>query len=518
MYELLEQLLRHARGIWRFRWSLMVTAWVTFVGAGLFIEAMPDEYRASATVHVDTQTVLRPLLRGLAVSSDANQRVKMMTRTLVTRPNLEKLARMTDLDLRAGTPEEMEALLDSLAKRIRITTSRRGENLYTISFTDSDRGLAKRVVQSLLTIFVESSLGQSREDTDTAQKFLDQQIAEYERKLNEAEARLADFKRKNVGMMPGEGRDYYARLQSAQADLEAARLQLRELQNRRAAQLQQLQDLEDDESSLGIYQDTSGAGSAIDARIQSLQSRLDELLLRFTEQHPDVIETRRLIENLEKKRDAEAMERAETAPPSNPLYQQMQMVLTETEAQIASMRARVSEYEARVRKLQEMVDTVPKVEAELQRLNRDYAVHKKNYEQLLARREQASISEQAEISADDVKFRVVEPPRVPLAPSGPNRILLMTFALLGALAAGAAVAFVLSQIRPTFDDSRQLKEVTGLPVFGTVSMVYTDQIRRRRRLALASFAVAVMGLFLLYGAFMVVELLDLDLPRQLRVL
>lgn len=518
MYDLLEQLLRHARGIWRFRWSLMLVAWVVFLAGVLFVERMPDEYRASATVHVDTQTVLRPLLRGLAVSSNAAQRVSMMTRTLVTRPNLEKLARMTDLDLRAGTPEEMEALLDSLAKRIKITSSRRGENLYTISFTDSDRAVAKRVVQSLLTIFVESSLGQTREDTDSAQQFLNQQIAEYEKKLNEAEARLADFKRRHVGMMPGEGRDYYARLQSAQADLEAARLQLRELQNRRAAQMQQLQDLEDDEMSLGIYNDTSGATSAIDARIQTLQARLDELLLRFTEQHPDVIETRRLIENLEKKRDAEAMEMAETAPPTNPLYQQMQMVLTETEAQIASMRARVSEYEERVRKLQEMVDTVPKVEAELQRLNRDYAVHKKNYEQLLARREQASISEQAEISADDVKFRVVEPPRVPLAPSGPNRILLMSFALLGALGAGLAVAFVLYQIRPTFDDSRQLKEITGLPVFGTVSMVYTDQIRRKRKLALASFGVAVAGLFVLYGVFMAVEFLDLDLLRQLRAL
>ncbi|WJW74466.1 GNVR domain-containing protein [Thiohalobacter sp. IOR34] len=495
---------------------MILTAWAVSLGGWAFVYSLPDQYQATAMVHVDTQTVLRPLLRGLAVNFNATQRIGMMTRTLITRPNLEKLARMTDLDLQAGTPEQMEDLLDSLARRIKLHSTKR-ENLYTISFTDPDRKLAKRVVQSLLTIFVESSLGQSREDTDTAQQFLAQQISQYEKKLNEAEARLADFKRRHVGMMPGEGRDYYARLQNAQSELDAARLQLRELENRRAAQLRQMEDLEDEESTLGIYSDSGGATSAIDARIQSLQSRLDELLLKFTDRHPDVIELRRLIETLETQRqeEAEAMP-AEATQSGNPLYQQMQMMLTETTAQIASMRARVAEYESRVKKLQELVDTVPRVEAELQRLNRDYAVHKKNYEQLLARREQANISEQAEISADDVKFRVVEPPRVPLTPSGPNRPLLMSIVMLVGLGSGVFLAYLLYQMRPTFDDPKVMKQVTGLPVFGTVSMVYTDEILRKRRLAMLSFSIVGIGLLLFYAGVMVADGLDLNLAHGLR--
>jgi uncharacterized protein involved in exopolysaccharide biosynthesis len=85
----------------------------------------------------------------------------MMTRQLVSRPTLEKVARMTDLDVKAKTPEQTEAMLNGLASRISIADAGR-ENLYTISYQDANGELAKKVVQSLLTIFVETSLGKTR--------------------------------------------------------------------------------------------------------------------------------------------------------------------------------------------------------------------------------------------------------------------------------------------------------------------------------------------------------------------
>lgn len=521
MYELLNQILGYLRGVWRYRWYLMGTAWLAAVVGWAYVLKMPDEYKATATIHVDTDTVLRPLLRGLAIGTDPAQRVAMMTRTLITRPNLEKLARMTDQDLKAKTPADMERLINSLKSRLSIQSAKR-YNLYTISFTDPDRDLAKRVVQSLLTIFVESNLGRTREDTDAAQRFLEEQIKQYEAKLEEAEKRLADFKRQNVGMLPGEGENYYSRLQNALSELEAARLQLKELEQRRQAQLAQLKELEergDSDAAMAPSPDTM-APSQYDLRIQNLQAQLDELLMRFTDRHPDVVELRRLIADLEKKRDEEAsaLQSAEGggAVLGGDLAQQYQLMLSETEAQIAAMKARVAEYEKRAQKLQDAVDTLPKIEAELKRLNRDYAVHKANYEQLLKRREQVNISEQADVSADDVKFRIVEPPQVPLEPDGPNRILFMAIVLLVALGLGVTVAFVMSQINPAFDNVKTLKEITGKPVFGSVSMVFTPEVRRKRQLALLSFVVAGIGLILIFGMAVVMELMDLDVLQRLR--
>ena len=505
MHELLEQLLHHIHGVWRYRWYMLLVAWLTCVAGWTAVYMLPDQYKASARINIDTQSVLKPLLAGLAVDTNPRQRVELMTRTLLSRPNLEKLARMTDLDLRGKSPGEMEALLDGLEKNITMESAGRTEDLYTIAYQNSDRQVAKRVVQSLLTIFIEGALGNKRTDTDVTQQFLLQQIKDYENRLAQAEERLSEFKRKNVGMMPSEGQDYFSRLQKALGELEQAKQMLREVENRRAELKRQLEG--EDVSGFMV---SSPSDSPVDGRIRALQANLDQLSLNFTDKHPDVVEIRRRIADLEaqKKKESEAF--GINALGGNPIYQQMQMSLVETEAQAASLKARVSDAQERVTHMKEMVDTIPKVEAELSQLNRDYEVNKRNYETLLSRRESATISEQAGMTGDDVKFRVIDPPRVPMSPSGPNRTLLMSMVFFGGIGAGLVLAFVLYQIRPTFDDRRILKEVTGYPVLGTISTIHTPEMRRKQFQALAAFGVAGIALVVLYGGLMGVFLLDLN--------
>ena len=522
MHELIFQVQTLARGLWRFRWLALGIAWAVSVAGWLFVARMPDQYQATTRVYVDTASLLRPLLRGLAVETDVRQRLRLMTRSLLSRPNLEKVARMTDLDLRARTPEEMERLLNDLASRIRLRDAGR-VNLYTISFTDPDPALAKRVVQSLLTIFVESSLGDSRRESTTALKFLEQQIAEYAKRLDEAERRLMEFKRRNVGLLPGQGGDYFSRLEKVQGELEAARLELRQAVNRRDELRRQLEDAEAADE-YALVPEVPGAATAVsplDARIQALQAKLDELLLKYTERHPDVIEIKRTIAALEeqKRKELEAMAAAapgEPAPSANPVRQQLKLALAEADATVAALRVRVQTYERKLARLRSLVDTIPKVEAEYKRLTRDYAVTKRNYEQLLARRESAKISEEAQQTADDVKFRVIDPPRVPLEPVGPNRVLLMSAALGAGIAGGLAFALLLTQLRPTFDTRRALRQATGLPVLGGVMLVQTLAQRVRRRVEVASFAFATLLLVLAYGGVLTVYVADLQLASALR--
>lgn len=509
MHELLEQLLRHVHGVWRYRWYMLLAAWLTCIVGWTAVYMLPDQYEAAARIHIDTQSVLKPLLAGLAVDTNTRQRVELMTRTLLSRPNMEKLARMTDLDLRGKSPEEMENLLDGLEKNIKILSTGR-EDLYTITYVNSDRQVAKRVVQSLLTIFIEGAMGAKRADTDVAQQFLTQQIKDYEGRLTQAEERLSEFKRKNVGMMPSEGQDYFSRLQKAQGEAEQAKLALREVENRRIELKRQM-----DGEDVSGFMAARPSDSPIDGRIRTLQSNLDQLLLNFTEKHPDVIEIRRRIKDLEEQKKKDDAALGPNALSGNPIYQQMQMSLVEAEAQAASLKARVADYQGRVDRLKQMVDTVPKVEAELSQLNRDYEINKRNYEALLSRHESATMSEQAELTGDDVKFRVVDPPRVPLLPSAPNRLMLMSMVFFGGIGAGLALAFVLYQIRPTFDDRRTLKEVTGYPVLGSISIIPTQEMRHRQLRALAAFSVAGIALVMLYGSVIGTYMLDLNIGRDI---
>ena len=151
-----------------------------------------------------------------------------------------------------------------------------------------------------------------------------------------------------------------------------------------------------------------------------------------------------------------------------------------------------------------MAQTVPKVEAELTQLNRDYEVNKKSYEALLARRESVQLSGSMDATGSMADFRVVDPPRVGANPVSPNRPLLFLLAFVASIAAGMATAFASDQIRPTFYDMRSLRAVTGLPLLGAVTFIPDAATQRRSRQALLAFSggtAMYVGLFVVLLAW-----------------
>ena len=502
MNEAFEQVFGYLRAIWRRRWVVLLTAWTVAVVGWVWVYLLENRYQASARVYVDTQSLLRPLLSGLAVQPNVGQQVSMITRTITSRPNLEKVARMTDLDLRAKTPQEQEDLYGKLAKSITLAGTDR-ENLYTISYLHSNPDLAKRVVQALLTIFTESSLGGARKDISNTQKFIEDQLKSYEAKLLEKEKQIEEFKRRNVGTMPGEGGGYYAKLNEMNVALERAKLEMEEAANRKKQLQQQLDDQEEVLITPGPGMVTA-TSSALDGRIAALQSQIDNLRLRYTDIHPEIIRTRQLIARLQdqKRQEEESSlkpkSKAESAgiKAQNPVYQQLSIAIAEADANMASLKARVGQIQKNRNELHGAVDRIPQIEGEYTQLIRDYDVYKSNYAQLLARRETASISSDVESKTDTVDFRVIDPPRVPNEPAWPNRPLLVSAVPLGGVAAGLAISFLLAQLRPTVESRRQLRDLTDVPLLGMVSMIETDQARRRQRRAHLLFTSGSVALLL----------------------
>src|SRR5574343_14341 len=239
MEEILRQALTILRATWKHRHLGMIVAWVVGAIAAGVILRIPNQYEASARIYVDTQSILRPLMYGLAVQPNIEQQIMMLSRTLISRPNLEKLIRMADLDLEVKNKTQQEALIDSLADTLKIQGLGR-DNLYTISFRDPDPGKAQRVVQALVSIFVESSLGDKRQDTDSARKFLEEQIRNYEKKLSDAENRLKEFKLRNIDLAAAEGKSGIDRLGDLSTQLSNAKLQLREAEQSRDALRRQI--------------------------------------------------------------------------------------------------------------------------------------------------------------------------------------------------------------------------------------------------------------------------------------
>jgi polysaccharide chain length determinant protein (PEP-CTERM system associated) len=514
MHALIVKILDDLRGSWRYRWLAVAIAWVVCLLGWAVVFTLPNIYEANARVYVDTQSLLNPLLDSLAVKPNVDSELAMVRQALLSRPKLEEVARETDLDVRAKTAAEKDALIIDLQQRLVITNDVRTANstsdgVYRVTFQDPDRTKALEVVRTLLNSFVEDTLSGKREGQEEAQQFLKAQIAEYDVRLQEAESRLAEFKKRNVGKMPDDRGDYFARMQTAMVELDKVKEELYRAQARRTEIQRQLSGEEPflfglDDPSTNNSQ--SAGKSDLAGRIKQLEAREQELLMKYTEKHPEVIAVRATISDL-KTQQAEELDRVRhgraatgslsQSLKSNPVYQGIRVDLNRTEIQIAELQQDLAQRQLRVNELKQLVNNVPEVEAELARLNRDYEVTQTQYQELVKRLETARLTEDA-AKTGVVNFKTIDPPSAAFEPVAPNRVVMLAMVLVLAVGAGGGAAYLFNMIRPVFYNTRMLGDAMGLPVLGAVSRAWVEEGKwkaRAQTLALSGAAALLLVAF-----------------------
>jgi len=525
MDDILRLVFFHLNGIWRYRWFALVIAAIACPIGWFYVATLPDEYSSSARVFVDTDSILTDLLSGLAIQTDDSRRIGIMTRVLFSTENMEKLARMTDMDLRAKTPQQMDELVASLKQRVDL--SNRGGDIYEISFEDRSPVLAKKVVQSMLTIFVESNLGQVRRDQDSAEQFLQREIKDYERRIIETENKIKDFKMRNLDFVTEKG-NYYQRLKDTKDAHQSAVDELALATKRRDDLMEQLAQVEQDSESVlkkqreqWLEEATKSATSEYDKRIADMESQVDDLLLKYTDVHPEVVAMRQTIARLEARREKAKAEFLAAQDPAlhgdianDPVYQELRLRVSEAQADVATEEAKSANLAKQTENLQQAVDHVLQVEGEQQQLDRDLDVLKSHHAVLTQRLERARLTRQVDTSADTVRFRTLDPPKTPQKPSGPNRIGLSAIVFASAVITGIAVSFLLSLLRPVFSDRHQLNAMTGVPVLGSVNMIWTPEQRRKRKFANLTFIVGFVGLVSAFGLVLTSFYLDINVLQH----
>jgi polysaccharide chain length determinant protein (PEP-CTERM system associated) len=344
--------------------------------------------------------------------------------------------------------------------------------------------------------------------------------------LREAEQRLAAFKKENVGTMPGADGDYFTRLQNEMDANNKARTALSIALSRRDELTRQLRD--------GASTAAEGAGRIVvrsadgrpassgdtAGRLQEARQKLADLLTQYTEKHPAIAALREEIAELEARRarELDALRRgdpqavAATGASADPVYQSIQLALNEVSVEVASLRGETAQHEQKIGELRRLVQTVPEVEAEFARLNRDYDVTKAQYLELLERMQKAKLGQDAEASSSGVVLQVLDPPNASLQPVAPRRPLLILVVFIVGLGAGAALAYILSRINPVFTHTLELEKITGRPVLGAVSLTNIDEVRADERKSYLRYAAAAAALVL---ALVVVLLVSRDLPSLL---
>lgn len=466
--ELYQHVLLEARAAWRYRWHALIFAWCVAIAGALLVFTLPNQYESSAQVYADTDALTNPLLHGVTVKPDVRQRLKIITHTLLSRPNLESVADKTGLSLRATTPEDKAQLLDDLESRVKISNAG-ASNLYNISYVDTDKEMAPKVVQAFLQILMNETLGQNSFSSATAQKFLQQQVDDYSNKLNDAEQKLAAFKKSHLGYLPSQNAgDYFSRLEN-----EKARLQ--ELQSRYAAA-----------ETVGpspVQRRVNPRVADINHQIDVYQKQLNTLLLSYTDAYPDVVSIKRKIKELQERRKGlPTYVMGGTAAAGSGGGQGDARYLA---AQIAGQKRRIADLESKAGKAAD-------VQVTLQQLTRNYATTKAQYDELVSRLNTAKLSQAAVQSGNNLKFRVVNPPIVPVLPESPKRGLLLLVVFAFAVGLGLAFAYFLHKIKPVFTSLKSLRDFSDYPVMGTFQLIRSRALRVAKRGEVIGFCTGVL--------------------------
>jgi polysaccharide chain length determinant protein (PEP-CTERM system associated) len=484
---------------WRHRWKALILAWLICIPGWIAVYSMPSVYQSNARIYADAEAILGRLLRGIAVDTSPAAQVELLQRTLLSRPNLERVIAKTDLDLRITDAASREMLLAQLGRDIRIMPQTR--QLFRIEYRDRDPRLAHAVVQTLIELFMERAASNDRQQLSNARNFLAQQIAQYEAQLREAEQRRAEFMARYVDILPsasGGG----SRLENSRAKLQSLRGQLVDTERRRDILRQQLEQIP---ATLVEAPGASAAGGGGGGRLAEAERQLRELLLRYTDQHPDVVSLRSIIAELRAgggggSAAPRQAPRAAAAPAAggrpNPLHEQIKLRVVDIEGEIASLQRQVGEEQAELQRLEQLARTAPHVVAELQNIDRDYQVLRRSYGELLERRESLQIEGAARTDADRIRLEVIEPPTVPNVASGPNRLLFASGVLAAGLGAGFLLVFLLIQLDRGFYSTHDLRAL-GLPVLGGISSATPP---RRHVVSSVVFAGGVAMLLAAFGA------------------
>ena len=504
MDEVRTLLRRYGLGAWRKRWFAIAVSWMVCVGGWVFVSTIPNQYEASARLYVDADAVLTPLLQGLALDNTPVSQLDVLQRTLLSRPNLEKLISKTDLELNITGPADLESMVAGLAGAIRITPQTR--NLFTISYRNATPKLAYDVVQSILSIFIESKVGNSRSDMENARVFLQQQIALYERQMREAETRRAEFRVKYVDLLPSEEAGV-SRLEEARAQVKSLEGQLKDVLTRRDMMRREMSAIPPVLTmEAGGQPGAAGPGGAANPQLAEAEERLLELQQKYTDNHPAVKAARQLVAELKSRpappapaggQQAAGQSRAREHGMPNPVYEQMRMQLFEQETVVASLQRQIDDGTKERDRLEAIARGVPGLENEYLNLNRDYEVLHKNYMELLSRREAMRISAAADSDAEKVKTEIIDPPQVPQIPVAPKRALLLSLVLLAGLGSGIGLVILMLQFDRSYHTIEDLRDL-GLPVVGGISMLGAAVPMRRQLLSVAGFAVAVLLLWAVY--------------------
>ncbi len=368
-------------------------------------------------------------------------------------------------------------------------------DLFIISYRNKDPKFARDFVNTLVRLYIEGNLSEKREEAFGANTFLSQQIKYFEDKLDKIDRKIVNFrKEKDIFIAIDENR-VVNEIKSAEEHLEELGIKSEELEAKR--ELIEKDIAKEDPYTVAVL---GGSSSSISNKIIMLQNRLNELLLKYTENYPEVVRVKAEIELLNK-----ALKSGSTNIYSessglgmstlNPVHQELKEELSRIKVESAGIKVRERLLKKLMESKKQYLREIPAEKKKLADLEREKMTNKRIYEELILRLGQSEVSKQMEIQDKGATFKIVDPAILPTKPVSPNRVKIILLGIFAGFAGALGLIFLLDNMDTSVKTIDAIKTL-GLPVLAIIPRINTeDELKNQREKDIRLYAFA--GLFML---------------------
>jgi polysaccharide chain length determinant protein (PEP-CTERM system associated) len=494
--------------IFRRKWLFIIPFTTIFLTATIGSFFLPKVYRATSLLLVEEKQLLQPLVRGMAVAPTIRERLNILKEQITSWYRLEEMVKELGLAKHIRSQKKLDLLIQSLRKRIDVRLI--GRHIIRISFEDTDPRITQLVVNYITKSFVQENISGQEEEANAAINFIKDQLEIYRKKLEDSEAALRAFKEKYLLELPGSAGSNLGKAMGLRDALLQIDLDLQEAQ--RTKQMLQRQLSDEEKVIISKTTTTNPIVQQLNSKLIELQTQLSELKAKkCTDEHPWVVALKDSIEKIKQRIQEESASKINTTEvtETNPIYQEIESKLRDTETLIDSLMARKKQLQKLAAMYEKRARSVPKQEQELTRLTRDMGVNESIYAMLLNRLETANISQRLERAERGTRFKIIDPARFPLHPVRPNKKMIAFIAFVIGSILGLGCVFLGEYTDHSLRSLEDAETILGIPSLGSISKIITiediktNRKKRKRIIILASIISIVILIFGLFVFFLI---------------
>ncbi len=497
MKDTLKQIVRYLQALYRYKFLFAGVSLLVMTAIGVYSFTLPKIYRADTTVFIESN-VIDELVRGIAISPRMEDRVRVLQAAMLSRDMIMKTLVELNADVLTRSEAVQQEYVLGLQQRTRINITRQMDR-FSVSIEDPDPQFAQRFINTLVGSYVEESLSATRAETFGASRFLQEQLESFKTRLEEAEDRIIEFRRSQGIFFSIDEAGTLAAIRQMMGQVEEIELNQDTLRARLAQLTEQLNRTE---PTIDMVSEV-----AENSRLVEMENRLSNLLLRYTDNYPEVVRLKFEIESLKQRLEDPEMaqrERGGTRMTSlNPLHQQLQSQIYDVESELSSLEARKRNLQQNISTREQQLQEIPEAQKALAILIQERDSYRAIYNDLLERMTMSEVSTQMEVANKASTFRVIDPAVMPQAPVSPDMLRMLLLAVAGGFGCGLGLVFLIENMDSRIRDVAIFSDL-GVELLAVIPNISDPAVLKKRfysDVVLIGFSglylVAFVGVFLL---------------------